>query len=95
MFEHLLITLGNIYETHIKTDQIKIMVLKSLMIISTSFNKLYDEDEVLEKNINKIRKLNNCIVHKDCIKFSSIFKSNKETNTENINSNNQINKIDI
>ena len=44
--EHLLITLGNVYETHYKVDQIKIMVLKTLMIMVAMFAKLYKEKDI-------------------------------------------------
>lgn len=44
--EHLLITLGNVYETHHKVDQIKIMVLKTLMIMVAMFAKLYKEKDI-------------------------------------------------
>lgn len=41
LLEHLMITLGNVYENFKATDQIKIMVLKVLMIIGSIYRKLY------------------------------------------------------
>lgn len=67
----MLISLGNVYEAHIETDQVKIMVLKTLMIIAGIYSKLYEKDQIKkQKAINKVIKVNNGLIHKDCIKLS-------------------------
>lgn len=73
MMEHLLISLGNVYETYKDSDQVRVMVLKVLMIVAAIFSKIYSTSpETLQKNLTKIRKINNSLIHKDCLKFVSL-----------------------
>lgn len=74
--EHLLISLGNAYEAYLETDQVKIMVLKTLMIVSNIYRKLYEKDEgKRQTSMNKVTKVNNGLIHKDCIKLSEFLNS--------------------
>lgn len=74
--EHLLISLGNVYEAHMETDQVKIMVLKTLMIVAGIYNKLYEKDQIKrQKAIHKVIKVNNGLIHKDCIKLSEFLRN--------------------